>query len=232
MKRTTPRPSAAMIVALLALVVAMGGTSYAAITITGKNIKNGTVTGADLKNSSVTGADVRNGSLAANDFKSGALIAKSIPRKRVPAVDGIDTATARANAPRVTLYRNGALTVYGKCFTNTTSNNTYYETYIASSVAGSVFDSRNDSRVGGALASDFLSPTTLETDATLEEENVGPNDADVDAQDDSDFVAFAPDGTTLRGWTGGAVKNGTLAGGNGVYGPGNVCLFTGAIFGN
>lgn len=53
----------------------------------------------------------------------------------------------------------------------------------------------------------------------------------MDSEDDSDFTAFAGDGTTLRGWVGAAVKNGTLAGGNGVYGDGNVCLFTAVVFG-
>lgn len=52
------RPSPSMIVALVALFVALGGSSYAAITITGKNIKN----------DSVTGKDVRNRTLGANEL--------------------------------------------------------------------------------------------------------------------------------------------------------------------
>ena len=39
--------------ATIALFVALGGTSYAAVTLTGANIRNGTVTGVDLKNESV-----------------------------------------------------------------------------------------------------------------------------------------------------------------------------------
>jgi hypothetical protein len=39
------RPSPSMLVALLALFVALGGTSYAALTITGKNVRNGSLTG-------------------------------------------------------------------------------------------------------------------------------------------------------------------------------------------
>jgi hypothetical protein len=62
-----------MVVALLALFVALGGSSYAALKITGKNIKNGTVTSADLKNNSVRSIDVRNGSLRSKDFKTGEL---------------------------------------------------------------------------------------------------------------------------------------------------------------
>jgi hypothetical protein len=43
----------ANVVSLLALFVALGGTSYAAIKITGKNVTNGSLTGADIKKKSV-----------------------------------------------------------------------------------------------------------------------------------------------------------------------------------
>ena len=66
-------PSPAMAVAVLALFVALGGSSYAAITITGNNVENGTLTSADLKNNSVTSVDIRSGSLVPQDFKAGQL---------------------------------------------------------------------------------------------------------------------------------------------------------------
>ena len=40
-------------VAYLALFAALGGSAYAAATITGKNIKDGTITGRDVKNRSL-----------------------------------------------------------------------------------------------------------------------------------------------------------------------------------
>jgi hypothetical protein len=40
-------------VAYVALFAALGGTAYAAVTVTGKNIKNGTITGKDVKNRSL-----------------------------------------------------------------------------------------------------------------------------------------------------------------------------------
>jgi len=40
-------------VAYLALFAALGGTAYAAVTVTGKDIKNGTITGKDVKNRSL-----------------------------------------------------------------------------------------------------------------------------------------------------------------------------------
>ena len=51
LRRLARRHTAA--VAYLALFAALGGTAYAAVTVTGKNIKDGTVTGRDVKNSSL-----------------------------------------------------------------------------------------------------------------------------------------------------------------------------------
>jgi hypothetical protein len=56
-------PSPAMVVALVALFVAMGGSAYALV-ITGKSIKNGTVTGNDMKENSVGGGAIKESSLA------------------------------------------------------------------------------------------------------------------------------------------------------------------------
>lgn len=55
------RPSPALVVAFVALLVALGGTAYAAIVITGKNVKNGSLTGADVKDGSLGRTDVRAG---------------------------------------------------------------------------------------------------------------------------------------------------------------------------
>jgi opacity protein-like surface antigen len=62
----TRLPSPAMIVACIALVVALGGASYAAAVLP----KNSVGT-AQLKKGAVTGAKVKNGSLKAADFTAG-----------------------------------------------------------------------------------------------------------------------------------------------------------------
>jgi hypothetical protein len=67
------RTTFANVFSVLALFVALGGTSYAALTITGKNVKNSSLTGADVRNSSLTTLDVKNRSLLAGDFKLGQL---------------------------------------------------------------------------------------------------------------------------------------------------------------
>ena len=71
--RLRTRLTYANTVATLALFLALGGSSYAALSVTGKNVKNSSLTGKDVKNSSLGTKDVKNGALLAGDFKSGQL---------------------------------------------------------------------------------------------------------------------------------------------------------------
>jgi hypothetical protein len=63
----------ANVTATMALVVALGGSAYAANTIRSRDIKNGEVKRVDLANNAVTSAKVKNGTLLSKDFKSGQL---------------------------------------------------------------------------------------------------------------------------------------------------------------
>jgi hypothetical protein len=71
-------PSPAMIVACAALLVALGGASYAAGVLPKNSVgttqlQKKAVTGKKLRNGAVTGAKVANGTLTAADFKAGQL---------------------------------------------------------------------------------------------------------------------------------------------------------------
>ena len=55
-------PSPAMVVAVVALVMSLGGSAYALV-ITGKSIRNGSVTNKDIHNRSLTGNDMRKDSV-------------------------------------------------------------------------------------------------------------------------------------------------------------------------
>jgi hypothetical protein len=85
------RPHHATVISLVALFVALGGTSYAALTISGKNVKNGSLTGADVKNSSLTGKDVKNNSLTGSDIAESKL-------GKVKSAKTADTATSVGSA--------------------------------------------------------------------------------------------------------------------------------------
>jgi hypothetical protein len=60
----------ANVMATIAVFVALGGSSYAAVAITGKDIKDGTVTGQDVKDKSLTATDFK-GSVAGPQGKRG-----------------------------------------------------------------------------------------------------------------------------------------------------------------
>jgi hypothetical protein len=71
-RRSKFRISPGSVLALIALFVALGGVSYAAVTINGKNIQNNSIPGKKLKNRAVTNAKVKANSLRANRLTAGA----------------------------------------------------------------------------------------------------------------------------------------------------------------
>jgi hypothetical protein len=75
-----PRVNHATVVAYLALFVALGGSSYAAVQLSKNSVKaehiaKSAVTGSKIRNNAVTSAKVKDGSLQAEDFKPGQLVA-------------------------------------------------------------------------------------------------------------------------------------------------------------
>ena len=94
--RLRRRLSYANVVATLALFIALGGSSYAALTITGKNVRDGSLTGKDIKRNSLTGRQIREGRLdtvprARNSARVGGLSAQRLllkcPQGTLPAAD-------------------------------------------------------------------------------------------------------------------------------------------------
>jgi hypothetical protein len=95
-------PSPALLVACVALLVALGGVSYAAGVLPKNSVgtvqlKKKAVTGAKLRTSAVTGAKVKDGTLMAADFKAGQLPAGPQGPKGDPGIQGLP-GTARAYA--------------------------------------------------------------------------------------------------------------------------------------
>jgi hypothetical protein len=77
------RPSPSMVVAFIALLVALGGTGYAASqlpnnSVGSKQLKNNAVTAKKIKNGAVKSNDVKNRSLQAKDFAVGEMPAGSM----------------------------------------------------------------------------------------------------------------------------------------------------------
>ncbi|MGH2716112.1 MAG: hypothetical protein ACRDM7_19955 [Thermoleophilaceae bacterium] len=65
-------PSPAMVVALVALVMSLGGSAYALV-VTGKQIRNNSVTAKDIRNRSLTGNEVRRDRLGGGSIKESSL---------------------------------------------------------------------------------------------------------------------------------------------------------------
>ena len=100
------RPSHALVVAYLALVVALGGTSYAAVklpknSVGSKQIKVGAVKSVDVKEGTLRTGDVRDDSLTGADISESTLA--EVPRSGI--ADQVEAAGVGADA-----LANGAVT--------------------------------------------------------------------------------------------------------------------------
>jgi hypothetical protein len=71
--RRISRPTPALIVAIVALFMALGGTSYAALKITGNNVVNGTLSGVDVHNRSLGGKELKKNTLDGDEINESAL---------------------------------------------------------------------------------------------------------------------------------------------------------------
>jgi hypothetical protein len=237
---STMRPSPALIVGLVALVLAMSG---AAIALPGKDtvgsndIKDNAVRSKQIKGKSVKGSDVQGDALKGKQIFEDKLgpvpEAKSVQTvtplgggfERVAATDGADTPTARGNAPKVALASRGQLSVYAKCFRNTTTDTTFARVYIETGADGAVFESSAGGQLEGTGG--FLDVGSDENDRELLAASAGTDGATFDI---AHWDALAPDGTGLGGDVAAGAKNGNVPG-DGVFGAGNVCLFGGNAIG-
>lgn len=246
-QKTRLIPSPALWVALVALVVAMSGAAVAlpgkgqvkkddlakgAVTakaiaknaVRSKNIKTGAVTGAKVKDGSLGSADVGDDSLTSKDIGDYAVFSSSTGNLvKLTATEAATEAAGRAAAPATVLFSKGGLTLYAKCFRDTGTDTTYNEIYVATAADGALLDGSDDLG-GGPAATDFLNTTTAEVDRQIDTATTTGATAQID---EGEFTVVGADGTHLLGQTTVAVKNGVLAGGNGVYGAGNVCLVGG-----
>jgi hypothetical protein len=123
------RPSPAMIVAWIALMVSLGGTSYAAIVLPAnsvgtKQIKDRAVTNAKIASDAVTAAKVKNGSLVVADISPTSLSTLSRVATATNTADvsgsGGTVASVRLQVPKT-----GFVLVQG-WVTASNANGTYY----------------------------------------------------------------------------------------------------------
>ena len=99
------RPSPAMVVAVLALIVALAGSAYAATKIGTKQLKNSAVTTKKISNGAVTSDKLANGAVTSGKIENGTLNSLTIARGTTSSCDPassvfVDCGTATLNLPR------------------------------------------------------------------------------------------------------------------------------------
>lgn len=104
----TDRLSYANVIATLALFVALGGSSYAALSVGSKQIANNSVRSKDLRNNDVRGRDIRKSTVRASDVRNGALQGKDVRDDALTGADVMESTLAAVPSAQ------NALTLGGK----------------------------------------------------------------------------------------------------------------------
>jgi hypothetical protein len=181
------RPSPSMAISLVALFVALGGTGFAAVKISGKDIKAGTITGKKLKSNTLTSKQVKESRLGtvprarratkagtanalSNSAKAGFL---STAKVGSTGLVKLTMAPSLADAPRTTLIQKGPFSANARCYDDGTGKQTLkvgLESTVADSDVNDVIGTADDNFMTvtalspGAFASD-LDFATLATPA-------------------------------------------------------------------
>ena len=137
------RPSASLVISILALFVALGGSAYAASKIGSKDIKKNAITAAKIKKNAVTTTKLRNGAVTGAKIKESSL-------EPVPSAVNATNATTAAHFSRyfssglkrasavqhLVLLTVGPFTFIGKC-EETSSDEQVARIVLVTSQAGS-----------------------------------------------------------------------------------------------
>lgn len=95
-------PTPALVISILALFVALGGTSYAAVKLNGKNIKKGTVSGKALKKNTLTGTQIK-------ESKLGKVPSASVADRALSAENAASATTLAGIAPGLLVKGNASV---------------------------------------------------------------------------------------------------------------------------
>lgn len=179
------RPTASTVISCTALFVALGGTSYAAVTLDGKDLKNRSVTAAKIKTRTLTGKQIKNDALTGKQIKESTL-------GTVPSAGRADNATraqradAAGTADHATNAQNAQDAQNAKNAQNAQS-------------AATATTAQNAEQLGGKPASAYASSTTrvvTENSAAVEGTAAGAA-ATVTVSCNADERAIAGGGTWL-----------------------------------
>jgi hypothetical protein len=184
------RPSPALVIAVIALVIALGGGAYAALRIGSKQIVNNSVRSKDVRNRTLTGRDLAFDSLGGRQIDEPRL--GSVPRAaNAQSLEG----RRRFNVAPFTLtngqarevMREGPFVLNARCrigIATIDGDRDIAEVLIASSGANAAFDAADTGALG---------PGTPDEDRVFVNAVALPGEVVVDSLQDA--LALAPDGT-------------------------------------
>jgi len=188
-----------MVISILALVLALGGTAIAGGLISGKSIKKRSEPGNRLKKDTVTGKEVKEKTLKSvgDALKLGGIPASGY----VPASKLARFSVRLGFGQSQPLLSAGPLTFTAKCVQNGTDDNgnanaDFLDIIVSTSQNGAVFDGFDALR-GDAGPTSFLNTNSLESDRVFYENSVPTGTVTYDAESNSDGAALAADGTAV-----------------------------------
>lgn len=185
--RPVRRPSPALIVAIVALVAALGGGAYAASRIGTDDIASQAVTNQKIAKKTIKSSRI------ANDGIKGSAIDEST-LGAVPSVEGrIPFAVRLSAGETVPIATNGAVSVAAFCAVNTGGEDVVV-LVATTTQPGAVMEGRDNHRGNGG---NFLEPTTPGPDSELLSNSTATGATNVRNDVDEGFV-LGPDGLGLR----------------------------------
>lgn len=251
MDRVRKHLSPALVLGMVAVFVALGGGAYAALgknSVGSKQIKKNAVVTSKLKNNAVTAAKIKSGSVTTTKLKNGAVTGAKVdtaslgtvpsaqnaetltghlllPQTRLVASSAATEAAARAAATKAPVFNVGPISIYAKCFTDTSGPSTRLEYYIETTQNGFLFQGDN----GDADGTPFLNTDTPESDRLLMDDSAGLNNSSVYMMHSNEVDVSGPGGLAFEARLQIGVKNGTLPLGNGIFGEGDACIIAGDL---
>lgn len=194
--RTRRRPSAALLIACIALFVALGGGAYAVskANINGKKIKKGTITSKQVKNESLKGKDLKDDTVTGTQVKEESLgqvpsAASAGDSAKLAGVEAIRVQPfTLTNGQSQQVLQHGAFTLTATCSINEAGTD-YARVLISTTVDNSAFD--------GADSEADLDTGTPATDREFANASTTTGNPTIDQE--SDGTAIAPDGTEILG---------------------------------
>jgi hypothetical protein len=193
-----------MVVALMALFVALGGSSYAALRVGSAQIVNNSVRSKDIRNNDVRSKDIRNGTVRGKDVARDTLTGSDINESRLGAVPlaraalvasstrsvrNVDVKTVAEGGAAATLAIYGPFKISGRCTANGTS--TLASISMTTTEANSAL-AANESAAGRFGPADGPQPIQSATDTA------GGSPTPGLGYDDT-FTAFSPSGRAITG---------------------------------